>query len=308
MANIICSESKKRNMMRRDAEAPTGKNMAWHVSMVWTAATSTQLTSYHVHTHTLYSLSLSLSHTHVYTLSLSLSHTHTLHVCIHTHNSNSLTHTHSSPHPHSLSLSLSTHTHTHTAGSLCEKRQRQTCRNAARQTERQVTWYLLSSHWSSQPCTYYQWQAGRQAGRETVRQTLSNSRNTFRRSQHLSDRRSPMYAIHSVIHNTCQTDALQFTQYILSFTTLVHTRVIFSIVVWFVFILLLLLFAFPLKIQGPASKTKPIIYSALSLSLSPSLSNHHYSVLLSLLLLSFVVPLGCVVIVSRTGCPKGICA
>jgi hypothetical protein len=34
MAKIICKESKKRNMMRREADAPTGKNIAWHVSIV----------------------------------------------------------------------------------------------------------------------------------------------------------------------------------------------------------------------------------------------------------------------------------
>ena len=45
------------------------------------------------------------------------------------------------------------------------------------------------------------------------------------------------------------------------------------------------------------------LYRPLSLSLSVS---YCYSVSLLLLLLSFVVPLGCVAIVSRTGCPKAI--
>ena len=33
-AKTICRESKNRNIMRRDIEAPIGKNIAWHVSIV----------------------------------------------------------------------------------------------------------------------------------------------------------------------------------------------------------------------------------------------------------------------------------
>ncbi len=33
-AKTICRESKNRNMMRRDIDAPIGKNIAWHVSIV----------------------------------------------------------------------------------------------------------------------------------------------------------------------------------------------------------------------------------------------------------------------------------
>ena len=33
-AKTICSESKNKNMMRRDIDAPIGKNMAWQVSIV----------------------------------------------------------------------------------------------------------------------------------------------------------------------------------------------------------------------------------------------------------------------------------
>ena len=64
--------------------------------------------------------------------------------------------------------------------------------------------------------------------------------------------------------------------------------------------------------KGLACKDFWHLYSTLSLSLSVSLItkfsilvlSYYYSVLL--LLLSFVVPLGCVVTVSRTGGPKGI--
>ena len=203
MANIICSESKKRNMMRRDAEAPTGKNMAWHVSMVWTAATSTQLTSYHVHTHTLYSLSLSLTHT--CTHSLSLSHTHTLYMFAYTHTTLTPSLTHTPPHTPTLSLSLSLHTHTHTQQAVCVRNDKD--KHAEMQPGKQRGRLLGIYLAATDPVSHVHITNDRQAGRQAERR---------------SDRRSQIHAIHSVVHNTCQTDALQCTQYILSFTTLVR--------------------------------------------------------------------------------------